>query len=71
MVMLEDFTALSPGRDVPLEGRIDRCPECGRNGVPHHEPDGTFYVHVQVSELLSDGMLTEPRDCCRIVRAAG
>jgi hypothetical protein len=46
MVMLEDFTALSPGRDVPLEGRIDRCPECGRNGgVPHDEPDGTFYVH--------------------------
>jgi hypothetical protein len=66
MVMLEDFTALSPGRDVPLEGRIDRCPECGRNGVPHDEPDGTFYVHVQVSELLSDGMLTEPRDCCRL-----
>lgn len=71
MVMLEDFTALSRGRDVPLEGRVDRCPACGRNGVEHAEPDSHFFVHVQASELLSDGMLTEPRDCCRIVNGGG
>lgn len=69
MVLLEDFTALSRGRDVPLEGRVDRCPECGRNGIEHDEPDALFFVHVQGTELLSDGMLTEPRDCCRVTRA--
>ena len=66
MVTFEDFTALSAGSDVPLEGRVGECPQCGRNGVAQEEPDGIFYVHVQVSELLSDGMLTEARDCCRI-----
>jgi hypothetical protein len=55
---------------VPLEGRVDRCPECGRNGIEHDEPDTLFFVHVQGTELLSDGMLTEPRDCCRVTRAA-
>jgi hypothetical protein len=71
MVTLEDFTSLSEGSDVPLEGRVGHCPECERNGVAHAEPDGTFYVHVQASEVLSDGMLTEPRDCCQVVKAAG
>lgn len=70
MIALEDFTGLPPGSDVPLEGRVKPCPECGRNGVPHDEPDVFFYVHVQASEVLSDGMLTEPRDCCRIAKAA-
>jgi hypothetical protein len=70
MVTLEDFTGSALGKDGP-EGRVERCPECDRNGVRHDEPDGTFYVHVQASEVLSDGMLTEPRDCCRISRAAG
>jgi hypothetical protein len=70
MVTVEDFTALSPGIDVPLEGRVGACPGCGRNGVRHDEPDGLFYVHIQASEVLSDGMLTEPRDCCRVDRAA-
>ncbi len=71
MVMLEDFTVLAPGSDVPLEGRVVCCPRCGRNGVEHPEPDGTFFVHVQASELFSDGMRTEPRDCCRVAKAAG
>jgi hypothetical protein len=68
MVMLQDFTALSRGSDVPLEGRVDRCPQCGRNGIEHAEPDTLFFVHLQETELLSDGMLTEPRDCCRLTR---
>lgn len=65
MVELEDFTAFAVGSDGP-EGRVGCCPECGRNGVRHQELDGTFYVHTQASEVLSDGMLTEPRDCCRV-----
>lgn len=65
MVTVEDFTRLAVGSDVPLEGRVCACPRCGRNGVPHEEPDRLF-VHVQATEVLSDGMLTEPRDCCRV-----
>jgi hypothetical protein len=69
MVLLEDFTAFAIGSGP--DGRVGSCPECGRNGVPLEEPDGIFYVHTQASEVLSDGMLTEPRDCCRVDRAAG
>lgn len=71
MVTLEDFTGLSAGSDVPCEGSVSECPKCGRNGVVHEEPERTLCVHVQESEMLSDGMLTEPRDCCRLSRAAG
>jgi hypothetical protein len=70
MVLLEDFTGFAAGSDCP-DGRVSRCPKCGRNGVEHDEPDGLFCIHVQASEVLSDGMLTEPRDCCRLSRAAG
>jgi hypothetical protein len=65
MVLLEDFTGFAVGSNGP-DGRIGCCPECGRNGVPLEEPDGASYVHIQASEVLSDGMLTEPRDCCRV-----
>lgn len=69
MVTLQDFTTLSPGSEVPLEGRVDRCPKCGRNGIEHAEPHTLFFVHVQKSEVLGDGMLTEPRDSCRLTTA--
>ena len=69
MVTLQDFTALSAGREVPLEGRVDRCPRCGRNGIEHAEPERLLFVHVQATDLQSDGMLTEPRDCCRVTPA--
>ena len=70
MVTVEDFTALSAGSDVPCEGHVGECPKCGRNGVRQSEPEKTFYVHVQDSEMLSDGMRTEPRDWCRVERLA-
>lgn len=70
MITLQDFTLLSRGSDVPLEGRVGRCPKCGRNGVEHSEPEVLFFVHSQETELLGDGMLTEPRDCCRLSGAA-
>jgi hypothetical protein len=70
MVTLEDFTTLSRGSDVPLEGRVDRCPQCGRNGIEHAEPERLLFVHVQETDLLSDGMRTEPRDCCRVTKVA-
>jgi hypothetical protein len=70
VIALEDFTKLSRGSEVPLEGRVDVCPKCGRNGVAHSEPEVLFFVHAQETELLADGMLTEPRDCCRLSEAA-
>jgi hypothetical protein len=71
LVIVEDFTALSVGSDVPCEGPVEACPRCGRSGVHHEEPDGTSYVHVQATKVLSDGMLVEPRDCCRLSSASG
>ena len=44
-------------------------PRCGRNGIEHAEPETLFFVHVQGTEVLGDGMLTEPRDCCRLTTA--
>jgi len=69
MVFVEDFTRITAGREVPLEGRVRRCPRCGRSGVEQHSADGLpLVVHIQVSEVLGDGMLVEPRDCCSIPR---
>jgi hypothetical protein len=70
MVTVEDFTAFPPGSDVPCEGHVGECPKCGRKGVPQKEPDRILFVHVQSSELLSDGMRTEPRDWCRVEKLA-
>jgi hypothetical protein len=69
VIALEDFTALSRGSKV-LEGRVGLCPKCGRNGVEHSEPEALFFIHAQKTELLGDGMLTEPRDCCRLTGIA-
>ena len=39
MIQVEDFTALPRGFEVPLEGRVEACPECGRNATdPVEEP---------------------------------
>ena len=70
MIALEDFTMLSRGSEVPLEGRVGICPKCGRNGVERSEPEVLFFVHAQETELLGDGMLTQPRDRCRLTRVA-
>ena len=66
MLSVEDFTRLPIGADAPVEGRVERCPKCGRNGVAVLNNDGAFYLHVQTSEVIGDGMFTEPRDCCRL-----
>ena len=66
MTSIEDFTALSLGAEVALEGRIARCTRCGRNGIEQGRGDGAdvYMIHVQVSRVLGDGMLTEPSDFC-------
>jgi hypothetical protein len=69
MIVLEDFTGVGVGRDIPVEGHIRRCPLCGRSAVEQPSKDGTpLFVHAQISQVLGDGMLTEPRDCCALPR---
>jgi hypothetical protein len=70
MLVIQDFTKLSEGITVPSEGRVSRCPKCGRNGI-ERRPDGpagpiVTFLHVQASRLFGDGMLTEPEDCCSL-----
>jgi hypothetical protein len=66
MISLEDFSALVEGGEVPLEGRVEICPRCSRSGIRRR----TTFVHVQTTEIMGDGMLTVPRDCCRLPRQA-
>jgi hypothetical protein len=64
-MIVEDFTSLQRGLVVPLEGKIEVCPRCGRNGIEEHPQCGDpYFLHVQASALLSDGMRTEPIDRC-------
>jgi len=72
MVVIEDFTKLQPGVRVPIDGPVVQCPRCGRNGVRRQRVDGTVrYVHVQTSELLGDGLRSEPADLCTITPELG
>jgi hypothetical protein len=70
MVVLEDFTGMSAGESVPLEGYVESCRRCGRPGVEEHFVDGEpTVIHSQISEVLGDGMRVEPQDCCAVPRA--
>jgi hypothetical protein len=66
MISLEDFTTLAEGAEVAVEGRVGRCPKCGRAGVEKLGDEATSFVHVQTCEVLGDGMLTVPRDRCLV-----
>lgn len=69
MAVLEDFTRISAGQDIALEGHVERCPRCGRSGIEQHLDGGNpVYVHAQTSEILGDGMRVEPQDCCSLPR---
>ena len=65
MITVEDFTSLPRGLMVPLEGLVDACPRCGRNGIRECSECGNpYFLHRQSSEILCDGMLTQPDDFC-------
>jgi hypothetical protein len=67
MMSIEDFTKLPEGSVVLLEGTVVRCPRCGRNGVMTGPTDGMpRCIHVEESDLLCDGMRTEPTDSCEL-----
>ena len=68
MISVEDFTSLPQGFEVPLEGRIETCPCCGRNGIEEHPKCGEpYFLHRQASDVQGDGMLTEPLDSCPLL----
>lgn len=63
----EDFTRMPEGAEIPMDGWIRRCPQCGRNGLKESLADGSIWcVHVESSELLGDGMLVMPLDRCEL-----
>jgi len=64
MPVLEDFTVLMPGAEVAGEGLVERCPRCGRNGVRERVDGQTKLLHAWAMELMSDGLLVIPEDCC-------
>jgi hypothetical protein len=67
MITINDFTRMPEGTVATLEGRVVSCPACGRNGVVQRpESDAAWCVHVEESEILCDGMRTDPTDCCRL-----
>lgn len=67
MIRVEDFTELPVGRFVPLEGKVERCPRCGRNGIKEHPAaSDAYFLHVQTSQILPDGMRDEALDCCSL-----
>jgi hypothetical protein len=68
MTSVEDFTEMTTGEEIALEGRVARCSRCGRNGIEHAAADGGtgYVIHVQTSRVFGDGMLTEPSDYCVI-----
>jgi len=69
MITLDDFTLLPEGSRDNFEGTVTRCPVCGRNGVVVHPDDAPPYcVHAEESEILCDGMRTDPTDCCPIAK---
>ena len=69
MITIEDFTLMAEGSVALLEGDVTRCPVCGRNGVVKRSANELPYlIHAEESEMLCDGMRTDPTDCCRLPR---
>jgi len=65
MTNLDDFTLLPRGLEVPFEGRVETCPACGRNGIEERPECGDpYFLHRQSSEMLGDGLRTDPFDRC-------
>ena len=64
MPVVEDFTILAPGSEVAGEGRVERCPRCGRNGVKERVDGEAMFLHGSSTELMSDGLLEMPGECC-------
>ena len=60
----EDYTILETGTAIFGAGSVERCSCCGRNGLREHLAGQDAIIHTEVSELMSDGLLVVPGDCC-------
>ena len=68
MTSREDFTQFPSGFDIPLVGRVQTCPRCGRNGIEEHPECGNpYFLHRQTTYLQSDGMRVDPLDFCALL----
>ena len=69
MRTVENFTQASIGTEERSQGTIEECPRCGRAGVMEFLAEGALeFVHVETEEVMGDGMLVKPIDCCPIRR---
>ena len=64
MILLETYTDQTPGAFPGLEAVVELCPRCGRPGVERRTAEGRICVHTETSQLLADGLLTVPIECC-------
>ena len=64
MTVMEDLTMLKSGSEAAGEGRVERCPRCGRNGVREVVDGAPKFLHAFSTELMSDGLLVKPEDSC-------
>jgi len=66
MISVENFTTLPQGA-VAFEGSIATCPRCARTGIERPtEAGGRTFLHVQSTEIVGDGMVTESVDACSL-----
>jgi hypothetical protein len=67
---IEDFTTLPAGTTSWPDGQVTICPICGRTGIEQlmTEEGTTVFLHSQASEMLGDGLLVEPEECCTLSR---
>ena len=63
-IVTDDYTRLAPGTPILGCGCVERCPRCGRNGLREHLAGQDAILHTEVTELMSDGLLVVPGDCC-------
>jgi hypothetical protein len=65
MRTVKNFTQGAIGSNAPGRGRIGVCPHCGRAGVVDSLPEGASeFVHIEMREVMGDGMLVQPIDRC-------
>jgi hypothetical protein len=64
LAVIDDYTVLEIGTMIAGWGRVERCPRCGRNGLREHQEGQDAILHTETSELMSDGLLVVPGDCC-------
>jgi hypothetical protein len=64
LTVIDDYTVLEIGTVIAGWGRVERCPRCGRNGLRERLEGHEAILHTETSELMSDGLLVVPGDCC-------